>query len=178
MTATLVSMTRRALAAAIAATAVAAVPITAGLAAPAHSVDISIVAGKADADGGFDFNGYQKGAMTITVPVGWQVSVHFTNANDLPHSVAVLPVGAEKQPAPSTTPVFSGAATKELQAGLPKGARQTFAFEASKPGTYEFVCGVPGHSVAGMWDRLVVSSTADAPSVTPAGAATITVGSN
>jgi sulfocyanin len=172
------SVTRRALAAAIAAAAVGAVLMTAGLAAPAHSVDVSIIAGKSDGDGGFDFNGYQKGAMTVTVPVGWQVVVHFTNANYLPHSLAVLPEGSEKQPAPSAAPVFSGATTKELQAGLPKGTKQTFTFEASKPGTYEFVCGVPGHGVAGMWDRLVVSATADAPSVTPSGAATIVVGGN
>jgi sulfocyanin len=172
------SVMRRMLATAIAAAVAAAVPMTAGFAAPAHSVDVSIVAGKADSDGGFDFNGYQKGAMTVTVPVGWRVVVHFTNAHDLPHSLAVLPVGAEKQPAPSAAPVFSGATTKELQAGLPKGAKQTFAFEASTPGSYEFVCGVPGHSLAGMWDRLVVSPTADAPSVTPPGAATLVVDSN
>lgn len=175
MTGSLGNVTRQVLAAAIAAAAVAAGPMTAGLAAPAHSAEVSIIAGKADADSGFDFNGYQKGAMTITVPVGWQVDMQFTNANDLPHSLAVLPVGAEKQPAPSAAPVFPGATTKEFQAGLPKGTKQTLTFEAAKSGTYVLVCGVAGHSVAGMWDRLVVSPTADAPSVTPPGAATIVV---
>jgi sulfocyanin len=154
------------------------VPATASLGAAAHAVDVSIVAGKNAAGGGFDFNGYQNGAMTITVPVGWRVVVHFTNVNDLPHSVAVLPSGADKQPAPAGAPVFSGATTKDFAAGLPKGAKQTFTFNATKPGTYEFVCGVPGHAVAGMWDKLVVSPTAKAPSVTPAGAATIAVGAN
>jgi sulfocyanin len=178
MTTGLARATRRALAAAIIGGAAAMVPGTAGLAAGAPSVDLTIVAGKDAAKGGFDFNGYQNGAMTITVPVGWRVVVHFTNVNDLPHSVAVLPSGADKQPAPPATPVFSGATTKALTAGLSKGAKQIFTFEATKPGTYEFVCGVPGHAIAGMWDKLVVSSTAKAPSVSPAGAATIVVGAN
>lgn len=77
--------------------------------------------------------------------------------------------------APSPTPAFPGATTANFVAGLPKGAKQTFTFEASKAGTYEFICGVPAHGVAGMWDSLVVSDTADAPSVTPLGAATLSV---
>jgi sulfocyanin len=169
---------RRVLAAAIIGGAAAMVPATASLGAAAHSVDVSIVAGKNAADGGFDFNGYQNGAMTITVPVGWRVAVHFSNVNDLPHSVVVLPSGASKQPDPPAKPVFAGATTKDVSAGLPKGAKQTFTFEASKAGTYELVCGVSGHAVAGMWDKLVVSPNAKAPSVTPAGAATITAGAN
>jgi sulfocyanin len=167
----------RVIAAAIVAGAATMVPQTAGLAA-AHSVDVTIVAGKDAGGGGFDFNGYQNGAMTITIPAGWHVVVHFANLNDVPHSVAVLPVGADKQPSPPSAPVFSGATTKEFAAGLPKGAKQTFTFDATKPGTYELVCGVSGHAISGMWDRLVVSATADAPGVTPSGAATIAVGGN
>ncbi len=169
---------RRMLAVAVIGGAAALVPGTASLAAAAHAVDISIVAGKDAGSGGFDFNGYKNGGMTITVPAGWQVTVHFTNANDLPHSVAVLAAGAEKSPAPSDKPVFAGATTKAPADGLPKGAKQSFTFEASKPGTYEFVCVVSGHAIAGMWDKLVVSPDAQAPSVTPAGAAILTVGSN
>jgi sulfocyanin len=140
-----------------------------------HSADVTILAGKKGA-GSMDFNGYQRGAMVVTVPVGWHVAVHFENADVvLPHSLAVLPTGAHQQVAPSGAPAFPGATTANFGAGLPKGAKQTFTFEASKAGTYEFICGVQGHSVAGMWDSLVVSGTADAPSVTPPGAATISV---
>lgn len=143
--------------------------------AATHSVDMTIVAGKNASNGSFDFIGYQRGAMTITVPVGWKVVVHFENAGMVPHSMAVLPTGAHQQVAPSGTPAFPGATTANFVAGLPKGAKQTFTFEASKAGTYEFICGVPAHAVAGMWDSLVVSDTADAPSVTPLGAATFSV---
>jgi sulfocyanin len=143
--------------------------------AATHSVDVTIVAGKNAGSGGMDFNGYQRGAMTLTVPAGWQVTVHFENAGPLPHSVAVLPAGANSQATPSGAPAFPGATTANFSAGLPKGAKQTFTFEATKPGAYVLLCGCPGHGVSGMWDSLVVSATADAPSVTPAGAATLTV---
>jgi sulfocyanin len=143
--------------------------------AATHSVDVTIVAGKNAAGGGFDFNGYQRGAMTITVPVGWQVVVHFENVSAGSHSVAVMPAGSHSQVALSATPAFSGAMTGSFIAGLPKGATQTFTFEANKAGTYELICGCPAHGVAGMWDVLVVSASADAPSVTPPNAATLSV---
>ena len=157
---------------------VAAVTMTAGmpvLSAATHSVDVTIVAGKSASDGSFDFNGYQRGAMTLTVPVGWQVTVHFENAGAVPHSMAVLPGGAHTQVMLSGTPAFPGATTANFSAGLPKGAKQTFTFVASKAGTYELICGCPAHGVSGMWDSLIVSATADAPSVTPANAATLSV---
>jgi sulfocyanin len=163
------------LAVAIVAAAAATVLGTPLLGAAMHSVDVTIIAGKNASDGGFDFNGYQRGAMTVTVPTGWHVVVHFENVGAIPHSLAVLPSGAHQQSTPSAAPAFPGAVTKNLAAGLPKGAQQTVTFEASKAGTYEFVCGVPAHAVVGMWDTLVVSATADAPNVTPAGAATVSV---
>jgi sulfocyanin len=148
-----------------------------GARAATHSVDVTIVAGKLQTGGGsLDFNGYQRGGMTVTVPVGWAVVVHFENADAaLPHSLAVLPTGGHQQVAPPDTPVFPGATTANFSTGLHKGDKQSFTFEASKAGTYEFVCGVQGHAVAGAWASLVVSATADAPSVTPAGGATISV---
>ena len=144
------------------------------LGAPAHSVDVTIVANKS-ASGGFAFNGYQRGAMTVTVPVGWEVVVHFENADTVAHSLAVVPSGTHQQMTPASTPAFPGATTTNLAAGYPKGTKLTVTFEANKAGTYEFICGVPGHGVVGQWDALVVSATADAPSVTPPNAATVSV---
>jgi uncharacterized cupredoxin-like copper-binding protein len=144
------------------------------LGAATHSVEVTIVANKS-ASGGLAFNGYQRGAMTVTVPVGWEVVVNYQNADTTAHSLAVMPSGAHQQMTPPSAPAFAGAMTTNLVAGLPKGAKLTFTFEASKAGTYEFICGVPGHGVVGQWDTLAVSATADAPSVTPPGAATISV---
>lgn len=174
ITKTIVNTLRWGLLAAALVAAAAIVPGIPRLHAATHTAEISIVSNKTSS-GGFAFNGYQRGAMTVTVPVGWQIVVHFENTDTIGHSLAVLPSGAHNQPSPPSSPAFAGAATSNFSAGLPKGPAVTFTFEASKAGTYEFVCGVPGHAISGQWDALVVSATADAPSVTPAGAATITV---
>lgn len=141
--------------------------------ATAHTVELTIVSGKTAGGGTLDFNGYQRGAMTVTVPVGWDVIVHYSNAGAMPHSLAVLPAGAHQQAMPSAAPAFQGATTANFSSGLAKGAEQTFTFEAIKAGTYELICGGPGHAIAGMWDTLIVSPAAQAPSVTPSGAATM-----
>jgi len=143
------------------------------LGATRHTVQVRIVAGETPADGGLNFNGFAHGGMTVTVPVGWKVAVEFENASALPHSLEVVPYTSTQSAAPPDKPAFAGAATKNLTTGLPHGARTTVSFVASKPGTYEFVCGVPGHAVAGMWDRLVVSATAKKPSIAPAAAAKV-----
>ena len=169
MTTSLAGAMRWALAAAIIGAMVSGTP---ALGAAAHSVEFTIVAGQNNVE--FGFNGHRKGDMTVTVPVGWQVVVYFENQGGAPHSLVVLPSGAGQVAAPPTTPAFSGAATKDPAAGLPKGGKQTITFEASKPGTYDVVCAVPGHAIAGQWVKLVVSATAEAPSVTPAGAAAMT----
>lgn len=141
--------------------------------AAAHTAEVTIVANKT-ASGGFAFNGYQRGGMTVTVPAGWEIVVHFENADATNHSVAVAASGGHTQVTPPSSPAFAGAMSGNFSSGLAKGQTQTFTFEASKAGTYEFVCGVPGHAISGQWDALVVSATATAPSVTPSGAAAIT----
>ncbi len=157
----------------LAALLVAMIPATSVLGAAGHTVQLTIVAGKTPADGGFNFNGYGHGGMTVTVPAGWTVVVAFENAAVLAHSLEVLPFEATQPPVPPTKPVFAGAATKDLAVGLPKGAKAALSFTADKPGTYEFICAVPGHAAAGMWDKLVVSASAKAPSVTPGDAAKV-----
>ncbi len=144
--------------------------LPAAKAVPAHTVLVTLIAGKTQAASGFNFNGYASGEMTLTVPLGWEVKVVFENAATLPHSVGVLPYSS-RQPASATRSAFPGAATANLLSGLPRGARATFSFVASRLGTYEFACGVSGHAVAGMWDFLIVSPTATAPvtSIRPAG---------
>lgn len=155
----------------LAALLVAMIPGGPVLGAAGHTVQVTMIAGKTQADGGFNFNGYGHGAMTVTVPAGWKVVVAYENATVLAHSLEVLPFEATQPAVPPTKPSFTGAATKDLAVGLPKGTKVTFSFTADKPGTYEFTCAVPGHAAAGMWDKLVVSASAKAPSVTPAEAA-------
>ena len=130
--------------------------------AAAKTVTLTVVASYTGTNSGLNFDGFAKGAMTVTVPTGWKVDVNFSNKGPLPHSVAVVS-GAN-----STSPAFPGAAmpSSELQSGIAAGQSTSFSFTAGKPGSYRIACLVPGHETLGMWDRFVVSS-AGQPSIKP-----------
>ncbi len=145
-----------------------------GQTAPPKTAEFTLVAGKTAANGTFNFNGYAKGAMTITVPVGWRVVIHYKNSSALRHSFSVIPYTGT-QPDKSEPPVFTGASTRDPVSGIAVGGQETITFVAGKPGKYEFFCGILGHALAGMWDYLVVSPTAKALSVRPTGAVAVTV---
>lgn len=147
-----------------------AVRMAVGRAGRPATVALTLIASKTSANGGFNFNGYGNGKMTITVPVGWRVTIRYLNASPLRHSFDVIAYTG-KQPQSLMPPVFKGAATKDPISGIGAGHEETLTFVAERAGRYEFLCGVLGHAQAGMWDYLVVSSTAKAPSVQPAGAA-------
>ncbi len=130
------------------------------------TVEFALVAGKTPANGTFNFNGYAKGALTITVPVGWRVVITYQNTSALRHSLSVIPY-TPTQPDKAEPPVFAGASTRDLVDGIGVGREETVTFVAERAGKYEFLCGVLGHAQAGMWDFLLVSPTAKAPSVRP-----------
>jgi uncharacterized cupredoxin-like copper-binding protein len=86
-----------------------------------------------------------------TVPRGWTVRVVCENRGSLRHSCAIVD-GPD-----STAPAFPGAVTPQAQIGLAGGQTAHFAFRASKTGVYRFVCLVPGHEQARMWDVFKVA---------------------
>jgi sulfocyanin len=147
-----------------------AVGVANGRAGTPKVVVLTLIASKTNANGGFNFNGYANGKMTITVPVGWRVTVHYQNASPLRHSFDVISYTG-KQPDSLVPPVFRGATTRDPVSGIGAGREETLTFVAERAGKYEFLCGVLGHAQAGMWNYLVVSSTATVPSVRPTGAA-------
>jgi len=128
-------------------------------------VNLTVTAAYANADGGFSFNGYNKGKMTITVPVGDKVNVTFTNASTIPHS-AEFTKYTKTLPTGGVVAVFKGALSPNAQNGVSKGVTQKFSFVASKVGKYMLICAVPGHYQAGMWDTFVVSNTAKSGAIT------------
>jgi sulfocyanin len=139
-----------------------------GQAASRQPVEFTLVASGTGANGGFNFNGYSKGALTITVPVGRTVVIHYHNNGNLRHSLDVIAY-AGKQPDKAPDPVFAGGSTKDRVDGIGIFQQETLTFAARRSGKYEFLCGVLGHAQAGMWDYLIVSPAATAPSVRPAG---------
>jgi rusticyanin len=97
---------------------------------------------------------------TITVPAGARISVQVVNADpDTAHGLVVTASGAASSwmPMMTTTPAFGGSALWFLpnptSAGMHTG---TLAFTASTPGTYHYLCPVPGHAQKGMTGAFVV----------------------
>ncbi len=115
----------------------------------AHLVELTIIAGYQDH--GFNLNGTQNGAMQVTVPENYKVTIHFVNDSGLSNSLAVV-AGARSRRAS-----FSGAATRDLTTGLPPQGTQVFAFRPSRPGSYRMASLVPDHEVSGMWAKFVVT---------------------
>jgi hypothetical protein len=130
-----------------------------------------LIAGLTGLNGALNFNGFRDGGLTLTVPLGWMVVMHFRNHDGmLPHSAEVV---ADTHPLPTgpVAPAFDRAFTVRLAEGLVSEQTDDIRFIADKGGSYLIFCGVPGHGAAGMWIRLEVSGAAREPSlaVTSAG---------
>ncbi|WP_231862805.1 sulfocyanin-like copper-binding protein [Alicyclobacillus mali (ex Roth et al. 2021)] len=129
-------------------------------------VEWTVVAGDGGENGGMNFDGYANGEMTLVVPVGWRVEIHFQNASFTPHSAMVVPESVRNRSSfDASLMAFPGAETPNPSEGSSKGAAANVAFTVSRAGDYALVCAVPGHALAGMWDKLVVSSQAKQPSL-------------
>jgi sulfocyanin len=134
-------------------------------------VHLTVIAGWNNMNAGFNFNGAAHGQMVVTVPLGDKVVATFKNNVAVFHDVDIIPY-TTPLPSHSVTPAFPGSCSplpsfRPRPGGPPPSSNkpQTFAFVASKPGTYMIICGVPGHALAGMWDTFVVSRTARVASV-------------
>lgn len=129
------------------------------------TVEFRLTAGMTPANGGMNFDGATKGALTLTVPVKWHVVLHFMNDDEnMPHSAEVTSL-QNPLPAAPGKPVFPGAESKDATMGVNAGSKQDVRFTADQPGSFVIVCEVPGHGAAGMWIRLAVSATATRPEV-------------
>jgi sulfocyanin len=132
--------------------------------ASAKTADFDLLAGMTTDFAGLNFNGFRAGGLTLTVPEGWTVTLHFKNKDpNLPHSAEVAS-GADVPSGP-VKPAFSGAETGSLDTGMPPGASQDVKFVAAKAGSYMIICPVPGHAAAGMWIRFEVAAGATAPTL-------------
>ncbi len=130
------------------------------------NVTLDIVAGQTDRGNYWNYNGSQFGEMTITVPVGANVTINFSNEDpNMAHSIGISE-GFETAPAMvEAVAVFDGAIsenpTSMTEATLP-GQSTTVSFVASEAGEYSMVCYIAGHAVSGMWLNFVVSADGEA----------------
>ncbi len=136
-----------------------------------------LISGLTPLNSGLNFNGFNEGKLTLTVPTGWTVVlrfiptgwtvvIRFTNHDaNLPHSAEVVDTTKPMPAGPVDPPVFAHAITAKPMTGLPEGATDSVRFVASKAGSYLIFCAVPGHGLAGMWIRFKVSATEKRPTL-------------
>lgn len=142
------------------------------------TVNFDIIAAKTSNNNGFNFNGYSKGQLTITVPVNWHVKVNFSNdSSAIPHSAEIVPF-SQHDNSNGFTEAFTGSATPKPMLGITKGESESFSFTASKFGKYALVCAVPGHSSDGLWDNFTVSPNVDSPSISTSDTSVGTTGTS
>ena len=99
----------------------------------------------------------------VVVKAGARVSIQVINADpDTAHGLVITASGAGSSWMPMLTasPAFTGSAAWFL--GNPTSAGMhaaTLSFTASTPGTYRYLCPVPGHAQEGMTGTFTVSGT-------------------
>ena len=126
-----------------------------------------LTSGLTQLNGGLNFNGFNDGKLTFTVPANWTVVIRFTNKDaNLTHSAEVIDTTKPMPAGPVEPPVFPRAMTGKLMQGLSAGESDSLRFVANKPGSYMIFCAVPGHGLAGMWIRFKVSATEKRPTLT------------
>ena len=99
----------------------------------------------------------------VIVPAGARVSIELINADhDMAHGLVINAPGTPLSPVPmiTATPAFGGAALwflgEPTSAGMHAG---TLSFTATRPGSYRYLCPVPGHAQEGMSGSFTVEST-------------------
>lgn len=148
----------------VSSSAVASTPAWVHVDAVKRQVTFDIKEGRTGQAGQYNINGYAHGNMTITVPLGWRVTMHDKNVGSTAHSLEIIKAPASPPPE-KIKPAFKGAATKNLSQGIAPGSADIFSFTVSHAGQYWMMCAVPGHALLGMWDHFVVSRSAKRPSV-------------
>lgn len=131
------------------------------------TASMEITAGLTTANSAWNFNGYANGDMSIVVPKGWTVRMHFRNRDaSVPHSVGVVEIMDEIPPSGDQMKIaFPGAFTVNFTTGLSSMREDHFDFTVARVGRFWMACGVPPHARAGMWDYFVVSDTISEPYV-------------
>ncbi|MHB1783472.1 MAG: sulfocyanin-like copper-binding protein [Acidimicrobiales bacterium] len=126
--------------------------------APTRTVQLTLKLGATSDSGGFNIDGYSRGALTVNVPLGWTVKVSCDNrSTTLSNSCAIV----DNLPIVGATPplAFVRSSTPNPKQGLPLGGSAGFSFVASRVGRYRLTSLDPGREAAGMWDWFRVTAS-------------------
>lgn len=133
----------------------------------ARTATLEIVAGKTDANNSWNFNGYADGEVEVVVPVDFEITVDFRNADQvMAHSLGIDEL-QESWPATfqNPRPVFQGAITSSpttMDGATQPGQSEIIVFTADSAGEYAMVCYIPAHASQGMWIYFTVSPDGEA----------------
>ena len=118
-----------------------------------HVAVVTLIAGHPATDNQFNYDGYSSGALVLTVPEGWQVTVQCLNHGTVPNSCAVVADGK------ATEPLQGGWSTSDPQRGLDPGQSSGFAFTPTQTGSFRIASLVGGSEASGMWADLEVTDS-------------------
>ncbi len=112
-------------------------------------------------EGSLTFNGTSPGP-SMTAPDNTTVWISFTVSSTSPvdHSWVLVPGNTSHNlSAPSITPVFANATSPNPTVGSAPGHTDQILFKVTKPGTYLYICEVPGHFLSGMYGYFNVTAS-------------------
>jgi rusticyanin len=95
----------------------------------------------------------------VSVPRSTEVNIEFVNAdNDEAHAFVITTAPPPYELRPRATAAFAGSATGPIGDPTPAGhGVRNLAFVASTPGTYRYLCPMPGHAEMGMTGLFIVT---------------------
>ena len=98
------------------------------------------------------FSHYEPAA--VTVPVGVPVTFVITNTDPIDHEWIVGDAATHERHRTGTEPVH---ASRPTEVSIPAGSTRTTTVRFETPGTYLYICHLPGHEAYGMVGTLVVT---------------------
>ena len=90
----------------------------------------------------------------LTIPAGQEITLHITHNGSMEHNFIVMKYGTD------AGEMFDEADKANVfwEMDLQPGDSKTFLFTApEQPGTYQIICGMPGHLQSGMVGKLIVT---------------------
>ena len=111
---------------------------------------MTLIAAYPATDTQFNYDGYANGALVLTVPAGWQVTVQCENHGTVSNSCTVVSGRT------AIGPMEAGWTTPDPQRGLDPGQSASFVFTPSATGSYRIASLVDGNEASGMWADLEV----------------------
>jgi uncharacterized cupredoxin-like copper-binding protein len=90
----------------------------------------------------------------VSVPAGVPVTIILRNDDPIDHEWIVGDEGVHERHRNGTEPVHASRATEVT---IPAGSTRTTVISFTTPGTYRYICHLPGHEAYGMVGTLIVT---------------------